>query len=362
MLNKFRQSSSEAELLSEQGYKLTKKVGEGSYAHVYLGEFMREPGGGSFQIACKVINTQKAPDRYNRKFLPRELEILGKIKHPYIIHVYSIFQRKDSYFIFMRYAEHGDLFQYMKLNGAIKENHARIWTRQIALAVQYLHTLEIAHRDLKCENILITSHMNCKLTDFGFARIVTDDFGNHVTSQTFCGSKQYVAPEILRGERYNPKAADMWSLGVVIFVMLNKALPFEENDKHSLQNAQVQRKWKFRSRVVDVLSGEVKDLVTELLDPEPGKRPEVGNVVNSAWINMDSKLRRLVAVEVKALHSALEEAKSAGNKGQQNMENRRRTSTTFKKQSKDLVFWKEMTAKLELDVSLLNRLDDIALS
>lgn len=121
MLNKFRQSSSEAELLSEQGYKLTKKVGEGSYAHVrvfaflvalnkcpqhvfqvYLGEFMREPGGGSFQIACKVINTQKAPDRYNRKFLPRELEILGKIKHPYIIHVYSIFQRKDSYFIFMR--------------------------------------------------------------------------------------------------------------------------------------------------------------------------------------------------------------------------------------------------------------------
>ncbi|KAK9870299.1 hypothetical protein WA026_006386 [Henosepilachna vigintioctopunctata] len=249
-------SISEELTLSNRGYKLMKQLGEGSYAKVFLAEysFNKADSGSTKILACKIIDTSKAPRDFVKKFLPRELDILVKINHPHIVHVHSIFQRKVKYYIFMRFAENGDLLEFILKRGAISEAQARVWLRQLALGIQYLHDMDIAHRDLKCENVLITNNYNVKIADFGFARFVTDATGKRICSETYCGSLSYAAPEILKGSPYHPRIADIWSLGIILYVMLNKAMPFDDTNIKRLYEQQTNRRWKFRAKVADILS------------------------------------------------------------------------------------------------------------
>lgn len=266
-------------------------------------------------MACKVIDTSQAPRDYLTKFLPRELDVLIRVNHPHIVHVSNIFQRRAKYFIFLRFAENSDLLDFLTQNGAVPENQSRLWMRQIISGIYYIHTLNIAHRDLKCENILITANYNVKITDFGFARNVRQR-DKDVLSETYCGSLSYAAPEVLKGVPYLPKYADMWSIGIILYTMLNKALPFNETSVKRLYEkqvtkrtinqlcvvvialsslmfglfGQVMRKWRFRTAVVNELSTECKQQVTSLMEPEAKARPTAGAVFNGTWISMDTRL------------------------------------------------------------------------
>lgn len=309
-------SGSEQLTLAARGYRIIKKVNEGSYAkvillllrvfiykyrswvydiafmkQVYLAEYRNPNKTDKLSVlACKVIDTNTAPKDFVKKFLPREIEMLIKLSHPHLVHTHSIFQRRYKYFIFMRYMEHGDLLEYILQKGAVQEDQARIWTRQLALAIQYMHELEIAHRDIKCENVLLTANQNAKLSDFGFSRYCVDKKCRDVHSETFCGSLSYTAPEILQGSPYYPKPTDVWSLGIVLFVMLNRAMPFEDKHIKQLYQAQINRNWKFRSRYVDSLSESCKLLVTLMLEPNHQNRIKIDQTINSEWIAMDSRL------------------------------------------------------------------------
>lgn len=173
--------------------------------------------------------------------------------------------------------------------------------------MQYLHELEIAHRDIKCENVLLTENLNAKLTDFGFSRYVIDSRGKKILSDTFCGSLMYVAPEILRGSPYNPKIADVWSLGVILYIMLNKAMPFDETNLKRLYELQMNHRWKFRRKVIDSLSEQVKKLVGCMLHPDSTKRWRMEQIVHCNWITMDPRLVGLTSAEQTALNNATEE-------------------------------------------------------
>ncbi|XP_047517810.1 testis-specific serine/threonine-protein kinase 1-like isoform X5 [Pieris napi] len=300
-------SASEENTLSAKGYKLTKFVGEGAYAKVYLTEYAAKEGANKVTLACKIIETSKAPKDFVVKFLPREIDVLIRLNHPHLIHVHSIFQRKTKYYIFMRYTENGDLLGYILKNGCVSENQSRVWFRQLALALQYLHELEITHRDIKCENVLLTANFNVKLSDFGFSRSCVDEEDQPVLSETYCGSMSYAAPEILRGKPYLPKQTDLWSLGVVLFVMLNKSMPFDDTRMRKLYEQQMGKKYRFRSRVASAISLECKSVVKHLLEPDPGLRHSAAQVLNSEWIAMDSRLTTLNTVEAAALQKAREE-------------------------------------------------------
>lgn len=259
-------------------------------SQVFLTEYTCKTDNHKAVLACKVIETLKAPRDFVIKFLPREIDVLIRLNHPHMIHVHSIFQRKTKYYIFMRYGENGDLLGYILKNGAVSENQSRVWMRQLALGLQYIHELEIAHRDIKCENILLTANFNVKLSDFGFARYVVDDDDQPVLSETYCGSMSYAAPEILRGKPYQPKPTDLWSLGVVLFVMLNKSMPFDDTRMRKLYEQQMGKKYRFRSRIGSMITLECKSLVKHLLEPDPGLRHNATQVLISDWIAMDSRL------------------------------------------------------------------------
>lgn len=252
-------------------------------------------------LACKIIETSKAPKDFVVKFLPREIDVLIRLNHPHIIHVHSIFQRKTKYYIFMRYSENGDLLGYVLKNGCVSENQSRVWTRQLALGLQYLHELEITHRDIKCENVLLTANYNVKLSDFGFARFCVDDNDEPILSETYCGSMSYAAPEILRGKPYLPKPSDLWSLGVVLFVMLNKSMPFDDTRMRKLYEQQMGKKYRFRSRVASILSLECKTVVKHLLEPDSGLRYTATQLLSSEWIAMDSRLTSKYNWSIRAL-------------------------------------------------------------
>lgn len=183
-----RRLNSDVCALERRGYRFGKKIGKGSYGSVVTARYDDTNSGNSVELACKYVDKRKAPKDFLDKFFPREIEILSKVSHPNIIGVHSILQSGSTVFIFMQWAENGDLLDFVKNHGAVSETKANFWFFQMVSAIKYVHAMGYAHRDLKCENILISKHMNVKIADFGFARKCSDENNMKILSQTFCGS------------------------------------------------------------------------------------------------------------------------------------------------------------------------------
>lgn len=280
---------------NQHGYSLGDSIGCGTYATVKTAYYTkRMPNEPSLKLACKIIDRKKASAEYLNKFLPRELEILKNINHPNIIQIHSIFQRKNKIYIFMQNADNGDLNQYVLKSGPLKEPNARFWFYQIATAIRYLHSIGVVHRDLKCENILLSRHMNAKVSDFGFSRTLdiggfsgdANDTGSRMTelSRTFCGSMSYAAPEILLNQPYDPKIADTWSLGVILFVMLFGSMPFDDEKYSELIVAQKTRSMRISQSTEMKLTRPCRKVFRTLLEPDPGQRAKLVDILNNNWL------------------------------------------------------------------------------
>jgi len=205
---------------------ITHEIGSGTYAKVYKGVRERtdvtEEGAG--HCAVKVINRKTAPTSFLKKFLPRELDVARKLDHRNVIKSFLIHDVRSSDFIFIiSELARTDLLEYMKLKGALRETLVRRLFYDLASGVNYMHSINIVHRDIKCENCLIGYDGVLKLGDFGFART----FGDNDLSRTFCGSTVYAAPEILTAKAdYNPRYSDVWSCGIVLYAMFTAKMPF----------------------------------------------------------------------------------------------------------------------------------------
>lgn len=177
----------------------------------------------------------------------------------------------------------GDMIDFLRSEGAAPEHKARIWIKQIGEALSYMHDRGIVHRDIKSENVLLCKGV-AKLTDFGFARRCRDKKTNSLKmSETFCGSDPYVAPEIIKAQKYNPMLADAWSMGVLLFVITNNAFPFDDSDLTRMADDQMAKRWKFSLQASEKLSENLKDLIHHLLEPDLEKRYTIKQLLNHSW-------------------------------------------------------------------------------
>ncbi|XP_034954551.1 testis-specific serine/threonine-protein kinase 1-like [Zootoca vivipara] len=270
----------DAEVLKKRGYIMGINLGEGSYAKVKSAYSDRL----KCNVAVKIIDKRKAPRDFLDRFLPREIEMLARVKHHAIIKTYEIFETSDGkVYIVTELGVQGDLLEFIKRRGAIPEDVARKMFHQLASAIKYCHELDIVHRDLKCENLLLDKEFNIKLTDFGFSkRVARDEDGRVVLSKTFCGSAAYAAPEVLQGIPYQPKVYDIWSLGVVLFIMVCGSMPYDDSNIKKMLKLQKEHRVHFpRSKVLSV---ECKDLIYRMLQPDVSRRLCIDEVLMHVWM------------------------------------------------------------------------------
>ncbi|XP_029631238.1 MAP kinase-activated protein kinase 2 isoform X2 [Salmo trutta] len=224
----------------------------------------------------------------------REVELHWRVSGgPYIVHILSLYenmhQGKKCLLIIMECMEGGELFSHIQARGdqAFTEREAAEIMRDIGTAIEYLHHMDIAHRDVKPENLLYTTKETngvLKLTDFGFAKETT----LHNSLQTPCYTPYYVAPEVLGPEKYD-KSCDMWSLGVIMYILLCGFPPFYSNTGQAISPGMKQRirmgQYKFPNPEWAEVSEEAKQLINQLLKTDPNERMTIGQFMNHPWIN-----------------------------------------------------------------------------
>ncbi|KAL1513131.1 hypothetical protein ABEB36_002591 [Hypothenemus hampei] len=271
--------------LEKTGYRIIQKLGTGNYSKVYLIKKSNDT-----EFACKIIKKKFAGTDFIEKFLPREINIIAIINHPNIVRVYKILESEDTIYMIMDYCRNGDLLEYIKDQGCITEEKAKYHFKQIVDAVSYLHELDIAHRDLKCENIFLMCNNQIKLGDFGFARFCTDSFGRKVLSETFCGSAAYAAPEILKGIAYNPKMYDIWALGCILYIMITATMPFNDTNLKSMVQAQLNRSIFTVTLLWPEHSLQLKNLLISLLEPDLDQRLTIKEVKQHRWLEKENSI------------------------------------------------------------------------
>ena len=189
-------------------------------------------------VAVKIMD-KKEMDLIDMELSRREIEILKMCQHPHIIRLLDIFENQDYIFIVMEALKGGDLFTYLeKRDFKITEKRAQELIIQLGTALYYLHSFGIAHRDLKPENIMMENDSEtagCKLVDFGLSKII----GPNESSTDSFGSLSYVAPEVLMRKPYG-RAIDVWSLGVIAYMLLGRVLPFDDEDDREIARQTIQ--------------------------------------------------------------------------------------------------------------------------
>jgi BR serine/threonine kinase len=196
--------------MSAGAYVLMRNLGCGSTGKVKLAINQEKKQ----EVAIKIIPRSELKPVLQRK-IQREIALMRLVEHPHLLKLVEVLESPRHLYIVMEYASRGELFDFLVAHRFLAEDLALRFFRQIIYGLDCLHALGICHRDLKPENILLDGDLNVKIAGFGFARFLKDNFAD-----TSCGSPHYAAPEITRGEKYDGRAADVWSCGVILFALL----------------------------------------------------------------------------------------------------------------------------------------------
>lgn len=252
-------------------YDIERTIGKGNFAVVKLARHRIT----KTEVAIKIIDKTQL-DAASLEKVFREVRIMKMLSHPHIVKLYQVMETKNMLYLVSEYASQGEVFEFISRHGRMPEPMARRKFWQVLLAVEYCHSQHIVHRDLKAENLLLDSHMNVKLADFGFSNFFSPT--GHLT--TWCGSPPYAAPEVFEGKRYIGPEVDVWSLGVVLYVLVCGALPFDGSSLQVLRS----RVLSGRFRIPFFMSTECEHLIRKMLVLDPSRRLTVEQVKRHRWL------------------------------------------------------------------------------
>lgn len=254
-------------------YDLDKTLGKGHYAvvrlarHVFTGE----------KVAVKVIDKTKL-DKSATGHLLQEVRCMKLVQHPNVVRLYEVIDTQTKLYLILELGDGGDMFDYiMNHDRGLSEGQAKVYFAQIVHAISYCHKLHVVHRDLKPENVVFFKEQGVvKLTDFGFSNRFQP--GKMLT--TSCGSLAYSAPEILLGDEYDAPAVDIWSLGVILYMLVCGCPPFHEvNDSETLTMIM-----DCRYTVPQHISADCRHLISRMLQREPRKRASLEEIEDHPWL------------------------------------------------------------------------------
>ncbi|CAK1586082.1 unnamed protein product [Parnassius mnemosyne] len=254
-------------------YDLLDTLGSGHFAvvksarHVFTGE----------KVAVKVIDKSKL-DEVSKSHLFQEVRCMKLVQHPNVVRLYEVIDTQTKLYLILELGDGGDLYDYiMRHDSGLSESLARDYFRQIVRAISYCHRLHVVHRDLKPENVVFFEKLGVvKLTDFGFS----NKYCPGQKLETSCGSLAYSAPEILLGDSYDAPAVDVWSLGVILYMLVCGQAPFQEaNDSETLTMIM-----DCKYTIPPHISSSCKRLIGRMLVREPEKRATLSEIATDPWV------------------------------------------------------------------------------
>ncbi|GAB4828275.1 Son of sevenless 2 [Ancistrocladus abbreviatus] len=257
-------------------YEVGRTIGEGTFAKV---KFAVNTDTGE-SVAMKVMAKSTILKHKMVDQIKREISIMKIVRHPYIVRLHEVLASRTKIYIILEFVTGGELFDKIVHQGRLSEEECRKYFQQLIDAVSHCHSKGVYHRDLKPENLLLDSRGNLKVSDFGLSALPKQGVD---LLHTTCGTPNYVAPEVLSGQGYDGAAADVWSCGVILYVLMAGYLPFEEANLPTLYKkisaAEFTCPFWF--------SPSAKSLIDKILDPNPKSRIKIEGIKSDPWFHMN---------------------------------------------------------------------------
>jgi len=252
---------SSSKKVSQDDFEVLALIGKGNFGKVYQ---VRKKDTGEI-YALKILYKQNIIESNETAHTMSERSILQRIRHPFLVNLYYSFQTEDKLFLVMDFVNGGELFFHLQQEDCFSEERARFYAAEILLGLEHLHENGIIYRDLKLENLLLTPDGHIKITDFGLSK--EGMHSDAESTKTFCGTPEYMAPEMLTGKGYTT-AVDWWSFGSLLYEMLSGLPPFFSQDVQVMYRRIIKEELSFS----DVFSEDAMDLLEKLLAKDPAQR------------------------------------------------------------------------------------------
>ena len=262
-------------------YQLKEMIGEGMFGKVKLAIHLIT----NEKVAIKIFDKGKIKSSKESQYIEREISILKKLYHYNTIKLFNIIQNNDYIFLIQEYIPGKELLNYIEKNDNLSEKDICKIYQQLISGIEYMHEIGIAHRDLKLENILLNNKKDIKIIDFGLSN--SYDKNSDELLHSSCGSPCYAAPEMIKGIEYRGINTDIWSSGIILYLMLCKSFPFNDKNNSKLYKKILSGKF----NIPNNLSNEAKDLLINLLKVNPEERIKINEIKNHPWFNLINKSR-----------------------------------------------------------------------